>query len=127
MAAKSVRPSSMRYEQESRAASLQSLRYSQSIHDAPSSEHPRSALKIRLDILQAVGDHGASKVSKIIFLANLSQERSVKYLTELVSLGLLSEERSSVSKSYSLTARGLEFVNQVKQMEVFVAGFGLSI
>ena len=88
---------------------------------------PRSALKTRLDILETVRDEGPSRQSKIITRANLSQERSVKYLEELVSRGLLAENRDSASKSFALTAKGLDFVNQLKEVEALVAAFGLAI
>jgi len=88
---------------------------------------PRSALKTRLDILETVRDEGPSRQSKIITRANLSQERSVKYLEELVSRGLLAENWDSASKSFALTAKGLDFVNQLKEVEALVAAFGLAI
>jgi predicted transcriptional regulator len=93
----------------------------------PPSERPRSSLKISLDILESVRDEGASKRSKIICMANLSTKRSVKYLGELVSRGLLMETRDGTATCFTLTAKGLEFVNQVKEAEAFVAGFGLTI
>jgi predicted transcriptional regulator len=92
-----------------------------------SGERPRSALKIRLDILESVRDEGPSRSSKIICMANLSVKRSAKYLGELVSLELLKEDRDGAAKSYTLTAKGLNFVNQVKEAEAFAAGLGLTI
>jgi predicted transcriptional regulator len=93
----------------------------------PSGERARSALKIRLEILETVRNEGPSKPTKIMLKANLSHERFVKYLGELVSRGLLKENRDSGAKSYTLTAKGLDFVNQVKEAESFVAAFGLTI
>jgi predicted transcriptional regulator len=92
-----------------------------------SSQRPRSALKIRLEILETVRDEGRSKPTKIMLMTNLSHERFVRYLEELVSRGLLKENRDSVARSYTLTAKGLDFVNQVKEAESFVAAFGLAI
>jgi predicted transcriptional regulator len=93
----------------------------------PSNEHPRSALKIRLEILETVRDEIPSKSSKIMRIANLSHERLVRYMEELVSLGLVNEKRDNGAKSYTLTSTGLEFVNQLREAETFVASFGLSI
>jgi len=92
-----------------------------------SNERPRSALKIHLDILETVRDEGPSKSTKIMLTVKLSHERFVKYLKDLVSQGLLEENRDSVSKSYTLTTKGLEFVNKLKEVEDFVAAFGLAI
>jgi len=92
-----------------------------------SSEPHRSALKTRLDILEAVRDEGPSNRFKIMTAANLSAERNVKYLGELVSRGLLMEDRDTVPKSYALTAKGLDFLNRVKEAEALVAAFGLAL
>jgi len=94
---------------------------------APPGGRQRSALKIRLDILESVRDEGPSKSSWIICKANLSGKAYPEYLRELVSLGLLNENRDGASKSYTLTAKGLDFVNQVKEAEAFAAGFGLTM
>ena len=50
---------------------------------ALSSERPRSALKIYLDILVTVRDEGNTKPTRILYRANLSHDRLVKYLGEL--------------------------------------------
>ncbi len=93
----------------------------------PPDERPRTALKIRLDILQSIRDEGPSKSSKIVSYANLSGGRSAKYLRELVSQRLIQEKRDGSTKTYTLTTRGLDFVNRVKEIEAFVAKFGLAI
>jgi len=92
-----------------------------------SGERPRSALKIRLDILESVRDNGPSRSSRIICMASLSGRAYPEYLRELVSLGLLNEERDGASKSYTLTAKGLGFVNRVKEAEAFAADLGLTM
>jgi predicted transcriptional regulator len=92
----------------------------------PIGQRPRSALKIRLDILEVVRDEGPSKPAKIIRSANLAHSRVVKCLRELASQGLLTEILDG-GTSYALSAKGLEFVNQVKQVEAFLAGFGFGI
>ena len=92
-----------------------------------SSKRPRSALKIRLEILEIVRDEAPSKPAKIMLMANLPRERLARYLKDLVSQGLLEENRDSVTKAYTLTARGLDFVNRVKEVENFVATFELAI
>jgi predicted transcriptional regulator len=93
----------------------------------PPGGRQRSALKIRLDILESVRDEGPSKSSRIICMANLSGKAYPEYLRELVSLGLLNENRDGTSKLYSLTAKGLDFVNQVKEVETLAAEFGLTM
>ena len=87
----------------------------------------RSALKTRLDILEAVRDEGPSNRFRITTVANLSAKGSPAYLEELVSLGLLMENREGRSKSYALTAKGLDFLNRLKEAEAIVATFGLEL
>ncbi len=60
-------------------------------------------------------------------MANLSGRAYPEYLRELVSLGLLREDQDGGSKSYTLTAKGLDFVNRVKEAEALAADFGLVI
>lgn len=91
-----------------------------------SSERPRSTLKVFLDILEVVREEGASTRSKIMRVANVSSGRLETYLGELVSRGLLKENRES-GRSYALTVKGLDFVIQVKNAEAYVAAFGLGI
>jgi predicted transcriptional regulator len=92
-----------------------------------SSERPRSALKIYLDILITVRDEGNTKPTRILYKANLSHDRLVKYLGELTTKGLLDERQDQDSKFYTLTQKGLDFINQIKKAEAFVMGFGLAI
>jgi predicted transcriptional regulator len=92
-----------------------------------SGERPRSALKIYLDILVTVRDEGNTKPTRILYRANLSHDRLVKYLGELSSKGLLEEKQDQDNKYYTLTQKGLDFINQIKKAEAFVMGFGLAI
>lgn len=90
-------------------------------------ERPRSALKIYLDILETVHSEGNTKPTRILYKANLSHDRLVKYIGELVTKGLLAETQDQESRFYSLTPAGIDFYNQLKRAEAFVAGFGLAI
>jgi predicted transcriptional regulator len=92
-----------------------------------SSKRPRSALKIHLEILEIVRDEVPSKPTKIMLMANLPRERFARYLKDLVSQGLLEENRDSAAKVYTLTAKGLDFANRMKEVENFVATFQLAI
>ena len=92
-----------------------------------SGERPRSALKIYLDILVTVRDEGNTRPTRILYRANLSHDRLVKYLAELSAKGLLEEKQDEDGKFFTLTQEGLDFINQIKKAEAFVVGFGLSI
>lgn len=109
----------------SRASSQPS--FSSDEETATPGERARSALKIRLEILETLREEGPSRPTRIMLRANLSHDRLVRYLEELTSRGLLRESRDSVGREYALTTKGLEFVNQVKEAETFVAAFGITM
>ncbi len=90
-------------------------------------EKARSALKIYLDILTTVRDQGRAKPTRILYLANLSHDRLVKYVSELVSKGLIEEKTEEENKFYTLTQKGTNFLNEVKKAESFVSAFGITI
>ena len=71
-------------------------------------EKQRSVLRINLDILNAVRDEGEAKPTHILYKANLSHERLVRYLEDL-------------------TTKGVRFLIEMRRAEAFVQGFGLAI
>lgn len=95
--------------------------------ETPRNGRPRSSLKIHLDILETVRNEGPSKPTRIVLAANLSHDRLVRYLAELVSQGLLEENRETTARLYALTARGLDFINQIRETQAFLAEFGLEM
>lgn len=90
------------------------------------SERPRSAIRIYLDILETVHQEGSTKPTKILYRANLSHDRLVKYIGELVSKGLLEEKQDGDGRSYTLTPSGVNFINELRKAEAFAAGFGIN-
>jgi len=90
------------------------------------SERPRSALRIYLDILETVHQEGETKPTRILYRANLSHDRLVRYIGELVSKGLLQEKQVPDGRSYVLTPAGISFINELRKAEAFVAGFGIN-
>ncbi|MEM4198761.1 MAG: winged helix-turn-helix domain-containing protein, partial [Nitrososphaerota archaeon] len=59
----------------------------------------RSRLRIYIDILESVSSQGTARITVIMRDANLSYDRLVKYLDELVSRGLL-EKRGNGQPLY---------------------------
>ncbi|MDA4122704.1 MAG: winged helix DNA-binding protein [Thaumarchaeota archaeon] len=98
-----------------------------SLEEGTPDERPRSALRIRLEILEAVKEEGPSRSTRISRRTKLSHVRFVRYLEELVSLGLLEEDRNGLEKLYTVTARGLDFVSRVRETAALVASFGFTI
>ena len=90
-------------------------------------EKQRSVLRISLDILNAVRDEGDAKPTDILYRANLSHERMVKYLDDLATKGLIEMKQDGESRTYNLTPQGVSFLIEMRRAEAFVQGFGLAI
>ena len=90
-------------------------------------EKQRSVLRINLDILNAVQQEGEAKPTHILYKANLSHERMVKYLDDLTAKGLIEAKQDGESRTYSLTTKGVSFLIEMRRAEAFVQGFGLAI
>ena len=90
-------------------------------------EKQRSVLRISLDILNAVREEGDAKPTHILYKANLSHERLVRYLDDLTGQGLIEVKREGDNRTYSITPRGVSFLIEMRKAETFVQGFGLAI
>ena len=90
-------------------------------------EKQRSVLRINLDILNAVRDEGEAKPTHILYKANLSHERLVRYLDDLTAKGLIEVVQEGENRTYRLTTKGVSFLIEMRRAESFVQGFGLAI
>ena len=90
-------------------------------------EKQRSVLRINLDILNAVKDEGDAKPTHILYKANLSHERLVRYLEDLTAKGLIEVKQDGETRTYNITPKGVGFVIEMRRAEAFVQGFGLAI
>ena len=90
-------------------------------------EKQRSVLRINLDILNAIRDEGDAKPTHILYKANLSHDRLVKYLEELTSKGLIEVRLDGDSRTYRMTSKGVSFLIEMRRAESFVQGFGMAI
>ena len=87
----------------------------------------RSQLRIYLDIMHVIQrESNEAKPTRILYGANLSHDRLVKYLDELKTLGVI-QEKGTDDKIYSLTQKGIEFLNNFRKVESFASAFGFKI
>jgi predicted transcriptional regulator len=92
----------------------------------PTSKY-RSQLRIYVDIMRVIQREGnQAKPTRILYGANLSHDRLIKYLEELKKLGVI-QESGSDDKIYSLTQKGIEFLNNFRKVEGFAGAFGFKI
>jgi len=92
----------------------------------PASKY-RSQFRIYVDIMHVIQrESNEAKPTRILYGANLSHDRLVKYLDELKSLGVI-QENGTDDKTYSLTQKGIEFMNNFRKVESFASAFGFKI
>ena len=91
------------------------------------SDKQRSALRIALDILNAVQELHDAKPTHILNKANLSHDRLVRYVDRLLERNLIEAHQDGENRFYTLTPRGVQFLLEMRRAEDFVVGFGLSL
>ena len=88
----------------------------------------RSKARIYADILNSILKHGGrSGPTRILYGANLSYDRLMKHLGQLIELGLVGEEKVDGESVFKLTDRGRAFVLEFIKVEKFAEAFGISI
>lgn len=88
----------------------------------------RSQIRIFADILDAVGrKRGEAKSTNILYAANLSHDRLVKYLRQLKEKQLIDERYDSDKTIYVLTDKGIEFLREFRKISGFAQAFGFEI
>jgi predicted transcriptional regulator len=85
-------------------------------------------MRIYVDMMRVVQrEENRAKPTRILYGANLSHDRLQKYLEELKTLGVIEEKSDGNDKYYSLTQKGIEFLNQFRGVERFATAFGFVI
>ena len=88
----------------------------------------RSQIRIFADILKAVGKEGLNaKPTHILYGANLSHDRLVKYLARLKERELIEERGDGEKVTYVLTEKGIEFLREFDKISRFAEAFGFVV
>jgi predicted transcriptional regulator len=88
----------------------------------------RSQIRIYADILRAIErEKGNAKPTHVLYGANLSHDRLVKYLAQLKEQGLIEEKEDIDRMTYSLTDKGMVFLNEFKRISQFAEAFGFVV
>jgi len=88
----------------------------------------RSKTRIYADILNSIMKHGGkSGPTRILYGANLSYDRLMKHLSQLIELGLVQEEKEGDEVAFKLTDKGRAFVLEFIKVEKFAEAFGITI
>jgi len=70
---------------------------------------------------------GKSRPTRILYGANLSHDRLMRHLGQLIRLGLVEEEKQDDAVIYKLTDKGRAFLIEFIKMEKFAEAFGITI
>ncbi len=88
----------------------------------------RSRIQIIADILSVIEDEGGKTgVTRILYGANLSYDRLMKYLSELIDGGLIRKSEENNKSVYILTKKGYEFLREFRKIKKFAEAFGIRI
>lgn len=87
----------------------------------------RERLQVIHDILKAIQEkNGKIKPTHILYKSNLSYQMMEEYLNELISKDFIIENKAKKGKTYSLTQKGFDYLNEYKLIINFTESFGLN-
>jgi len=81
----------------------------------------RTRYEIYADLLEIVMKRGSCLVTRASYGANLPIDRTKKFLSFLASRGFVKEEVVNGSHRYSITKRGLEYLDTFRKMRKLFA------
>ena len=86
----------------------------------------RERLEIIKDILRAIRENRNIKPTRLLYASNLSPQMFKDYINELISKGFIELDiDAKEKKTFSLTQKGYEFLEEYRIVENFVENFGL--
>jgi len=86
----------------------------------------RERLGVIKDVLKAIKENREIKPTRLLYASNLSPQMFKEYINELISKGFIKLDiDKKEKKSFSLTKKGQDFLQEYKVIENFVENFGL--
>lgn len=86
----------------------------------------RERLEVIRDILDAIRKNRSIKPTRLLYASNLSPQMFKDYINELISKKFIKLDiDEKEKKTFSLTKKGYEFLEEYKVIENFVDNFGL--
>ena len=90
----------------------------------------RERLEVIRDILIVIKDSRKIGPTRLLYASNLSPQMFKEYVNELIKKGLIrldvaENEKDKGKKSFFLTKKGYEFLQEYKVIENFIENFGL--
>ena len=86
----------------------------------------RERLEVIRDILMSIRDTRNIKPTRLLYASNLSPQMFKEYINELISKEFISLDiDKKEKKTFSLTKKGNDFLEEYRIIENFVENFGL--
>ena len=86
----------------------------------------RERLDIIRDILKVIRENRQIKPTRLLYASNLSPQMFRDYINELISKGFIKLDiDKKEKKTFSITKKGNEFLQEYKVIENFIENFGL--
>ena len=86
----------------------------------------RERLQVIRDILVAIRENRSIKPTRLLYASNLSPQMFKEYINELISKKFIKLDiDKKEKKTFSITTKGNEFLEQYKSIENFIENFGL--
>ena len=87
----------------------------------------RERLEVIKDILEAIKEgRNNIKPTRLLYASNLSPQMFKDYINELLTKGFIKlENLEEGKKTFSLTRKGMEFLQEYRVIQNFIENFGL--
>ena len=86
----------------------------------------RERLEVIRDILKSISSKRSIKPTRLLYASNLSPQMFKEYINELIAKKfIVAEFDKHDKKSFALTKKGQEFLQEYRMIERFVENFGL--
>lgn len=86
----------------------------------------RERLDVIRDILKAIRENRQIKPTRLLYASNLSPQMFKEYINELIGKGFINLDiDKKEKKTFSLTKKGQEFLQEYKIIENLIENFGL--
>jgi len=89
-------------------------------------EKKRNRLEIIRDILKVIKEkNGRIKPTHILYKSNLSHQMMKEYLDELIAKQFVNELELKKGKTYEITSKGMQYLEEYNTVVNFTNAFGL--
>ena len=86
----------------------------------------RERLEVIRDILKSISSSRQIKPTRLLYASNLSPQMFKEYINELITKGFIKFEiDKKEKKTFSITSKGQEFLQEYRVIENLIENFGL--